>query len=173
MAGEDYELTDSHAHALKMKPFRRPQSAQTTSQIARKSCRPAETLGLKRKENKKRAAATLRFATLFLVILSTPLVISSQAHPGNPKHSPTPTDSVTLAWNADPATSNPGTNPAGYMLYIGTSSGNYTQTTNVGTATAVTVSSLQSGTTYYFAVTAYNSAGVQSPFSNQVSYKAP
>jgi hypothetical protein len=91
-----------------------------------------------------------------------------------PTPSPTPSgDSVTLAWNADSQTSNPATNPTGYRLHFGTSSGNYTQTQDVGNATSGTVSSLTSGTTYYFAVTAYNAGGVDSPFSNQVSFKAP
>jgi hypothetical protein len=90
-----------------------------------------------------------------------------------PTPSPTPSTSVTLAWNPDAVTSDPGTNPVGYRLHIGLASGNYTQTTNVGNTTAVTVSNLISGSTYYFAVTAYNAAGVESPDSNQISYHAP
>ena len=87
--------------------------------------------------------------------------------------SPTPSTSITLAWNADSATSDPGTNPTGYKLHIGFSSGNYTQTENVGKVTTATVSSLKSGSTYYFVVTAYDAAGIQSPYSNQVSYTVP
>jgi hypothetical protein len=59
---------------------------------------------------------------------------------------------------------------------MGLSSGNYMQTTKVGSATAVTVTNLISGSTYYFAVTAYNAAGVDSPYSNQdltQSHNAP
>jgi hypothetical protein len=67
--------------------------------------------------------------------------------------------SVTLAWNADAATSNPGTNPVGYRLHMGLSSGNYTQTIGVGNATAVTVTNLTSRSAYSFAVTAYNAGG--------------
>ena len=73
--------------------------------------------------------------------------------------------SVTLAWNTD-------TDPTvvGYNLDYGTSSGNLTQTEDVGNTTTTTVSGLTAGTTYYFAVTAYNAAGVNSVNSNVVVY---
>src|SRR5438876_8767996 len=72
---------------------------------------------------------------------------------------------VTLAWDADP-------NVVGYRLYSGTTSGVYTQTTEVGNALAVSVSNLANGNTYFFVVTAYNAAAVESAPSNQVSYIA-
>jgi hypothetical protein len=90
-----------------------------------------------------------------------------------PAPTPTPTRSVTLAWDANPATSDSGTNTVGYRLHLGTASGNYTQTIDVGSVTTVTVASLTSGTTYYFVVAAYNAAGVEGPYSNQVSYQVP
>src|SRR5207302_6900558 len=65
---------------------------------------------------------------------------------------------VTLAWDPD---SDP--TVTGYRLYVGTYSGVYTQTVEVGNATSTLVSNLASGATYYFAVTAYNSASVESP----------
>ena len=58
-------------------------------------------------------------------------------------------------------------------MHLGLSSGNYTQTENVGSATTVRVTSLISGSTYYFVVTAYDAAGIESPYSNQVSYTVP
>ena len=78
------------------------------------------------------------------------------------------TQSVTLAWNqsTDPTV-------AGYNLYYGGASGNYTNTLSAGNATNITVSGLVEGITYYFAATTYNSSGVQSPFSNEVSYSVP
>jgi len=73
--------------------------------------------------------------------------------------------SVTLAWNAVNGV-------AGYHLHYGTASGTYSQTTDVGAITTATVSRLTPGLTYYFVVTAYNVAGLQSLPSNQVSFLA-
>jgi hypothetical protein len=75
---------------------------------------------------------------------------------------------ITLAWD-------PGAAPdiAGYRLYSGTASGVYTKVTEVGNATTTAVSNLGAGTTYFFAVTAYNTAGLESPPSNQISYTVP
>jgi hypothetical protein len=81
--------------------------------------------------------------------------------------------SVVLTWNADSATSDSGTNATGYRLHWGSASGVYTQTQDAGNNLTATVSSLTSGTTYYFVVTAYNSAGVDSSPSNEISYTAP
>src|SRR6266478_6225161 len=75
---------------------------------------------------------------------------------------------VTLAWDPD---SDP--NVVGYRLHSGTTSGVYTQTTEVGNVTAASVSNLASGNTYFFVVTAYNAAAVESAPSNEVSYIAP
>src|ERR1700750_3075795 len=60
--------------------------------------------------------------------------------------------SVSLAWNASPDT-----NVVGYVLYYGTSSGNYTNRIDMGTNTTATIDGLKNpGTNYYFAATAYN-----------------
>ncbi|MBV8376908.1 MAG: fibronectin type III domain-containing protein [Verrucomicrobia bacterium] len=90
-----------------------------------------------------------------------------------PTTSPTPVESVTLDWDANPSTGDPGTNTVGYRIHLGLSSGDYTQTTTLGNVTTVTLSNLVSGTTYYYVVTAYNSAGLDSAPSNEVSYTAP
>ena len=70
---------------------------------------------------------------------------------------------ATLAWNAvtDPSLS-------GYNIKVGTASGLYTRTITVGNVTSYTVDSLTKGTTYFFVVTAYNSAGESLP-SNEIS----
>jgi len=73
-------------------------------------------------------------------------------------------ESVGLSW--DPNSEN---DLAGYLVYYGTASGNYSQTQPATTASA-TVPNLNSGTTYYFAVTAYNTNGLESGYSNEVSY---
>ena len=63
---------------------------------------------------------------------------------------------VTLAW--DPS---PGTNIiANYNLYYGAASGTYTSSVSAGTATTVSISNLVEGTTYYFAATAVDTAGL-------------
>ncbi len=76
--------------------------------------------------------------------------------------------SITLAWD-------PSIDPAvvGYQLYVGSVSGVYTSVIDVGAATTATVPGLTVGATYYFAVTAYNSMGVESPFSGEISYVVP
>jgi fibronectin type 3 domain-containing protein len=80
--------------------------------------------------------------------------------------STTTTNAASLIWNA-----NTDTNLAGYNVYQATSSGAYT--TPVATvpkpATSYTVTGLKTGTTYFFVITAYNSAGVESLLSNEVS----
>ena len=76
--------------------------------------------------------------------------------------------SVTLGW--DPASGNA---VAGYHLYVGGVSGKYTNMVDTGMATSGTVSGLAAGTTYYFAVTAYDVTGLESPFSPEVSYTIP
>jgi fibronectin type 3 domain-containing protein len=71
---------------------------------------------------------------------------------------------ATLAWDAS--------SPAGvigYKLYYGTSSGNYSQSIDVGNSTSYTVSNLTDGQTYYFAAKAYDSAGNLSGYSNEAS----
>ncbi len=76
--------------------------------------------------------------------------------------------SVTLAWDAN---SEP--DLAGYILRWGTASGNYTAQTNLATVTTNTVSGLAAGTTYHFAVSAYNTSGLESGPSAEVVYTVP
>lgn len=58
-------------------------------------------------------------------------------------------------------------NISGYRVYIGTSPRTYTRWENAGTNVTHTVTNLSAGTTYYFAVTAINSFGQESGFSNE------
>ena len=75
---------------------------------------------------------------------------------------------VQLAWDT-PQNST----AAGYVLYYGTACKAYSNRVDLGTNTVATVPNLQEGETYYFAVTAYNSAGVESAFSSETSYITP
>lgn len=81
---------------------------------------------------------------------------------------------VSLAW--DPPVVNtdgtPVSNLAGYRLYYGTAPHAYSNILTAGTATAV-VSNLQEGVTYYFAAVAFNDQGVESSFSEEISWTAP
>ena len=74
---------------------------------------------------------------------------------------------VTVAW--DPETD---PNVAGYKVYYGTASRSYQYNNDAGKNTTSTVSNLQTGTTYYFAVTAYNATDIESGYSAEVSYAA-
>ncbi len=75
---------------------------------------------------------------------------------------------VTLAWNP------PSAEYGGFIVAYGTSSGSYTETQDVGAQAIYTVTSLNPGQTYYFAVKAYDRARkIESPFSNQVSVTLP
>jgi hypothetical protein len=79
-----------------------------------------------------------------------------------------PVSSVTLVWDA-----NTETDIAGYKMYVGTASGTYAAPVDVGKVTTYCVTNLVSGTTYYFAVTAYNTSGMESPKSAEISKVAP
>ena len=85
-----------------------------------------------------------------LVVLLTP----ASAHSGT----------ITLAWDAS---STPDL-VAGYVVYYGTSSGNYTLSVDAGTATSVVVTNLTDGVRYYFVVRARNSVGALSGPSNEI-----
>ena len=73
---------------------------------------------------------------------------------------------ATLAWNASTES-----DLAGYKVYRGTGSGTYGAplTTLPKTTTSYTATGLLNGTTYFFAITAYDSSGNESTFSNEVS----
>ena len=76
------------------------------------------------------------------------------------------TSSVTLTWAA-----NTESDLAGYKVYRATSSGAYGAplVTLTGNITSYVATGLQSGTTYFFVVTSYDSAGNESARSTEVS----
>lgn len=73
---------------------------------------------------------------------------------------------ATLSWDASG-----GSDLAGYKIYQATTSGAYEAPIAALTmdATSYTVTGLETGTTYFFTVTAYNSDGAESSFSNEAS----
>lgn len=93
-------------------------------------------------------------------------------------------NSATLSWDA-PITSADGTpltDLMGYKVYYGAGSGNYTEIIDVGSASCqdingqtectTTVGNLSAGD-YYFVVTAYDTSGNESNYSNEVSKTIP
>ena len=74
--------------------------------------------------------------------------------------------SVTLEWdrNSDDVT-------AGYYVYYGTSSGNYSGNVDVGSSTTAVVNLNDPYATYYFAVQAYSATGDRSPMSVELMFK--
>lgn len=76
--------------------------------------------------------------------------------------------SVALTWNPSVAT-----NVAGYKVFLGTASHNYSATNTAGLTTNTTISGLVEGQTYYFSAASYDSAGNQSTNSTEVSYAVP
>jgi hypothetical protein len=85
-----------------------------------------------------------------------------------PAPPPASLSTATLQWSA-PSDSR----VQGYRVYYGTSSRAYQQTRGAGldsgSTTQLVVSNLQSGRTYYFAVTSYDAAGNESDYSNEVT----
>jgi hypothetical protein len=74
---------------------------------------------------------------------------------------------VTLTWTA-----NRESDLAGYKVYVGTASGTYNFPGSAfvtGNVTSYTVANLPKNQTYFFAISAYDSAGNESPLSAEVS----
>ncbi len=87
--------------------------------------------------------------------------------------SPARTSSVTLSW-VPPTTNTDGTRLvglAGFRVFYGTASGLYSQNLSIASpsVTSVVLEGLGSGLTWYFAVTAVASDGVESAYATEVS----
>jgi PKD repeat protein len=105
--------------------------------------------------DKSKEAIYAAFIVLFFLML-----IAKPVHAG----------SVTLSWDA-PITYEDGTpltDLAGYKIYYGTSSGLYSDFINVSNVTTYDITNLINGSTYYFAVTAYDISGSESTYSEEV-----
>jgi hypothetical protein len=73
---------------------------------------------------------------------------------------------VTLAWDASPCAC-----AAGYRLYYGTNTRSYQFVTNTGLVLTQSVVLPQCGR-WFFAATAYDTNGLESDFSNEVSWES-
>lgn len=99
--------------------------------------------------------------------------IGGEVPPGE-EPPPGETFAVTLSWDA-PTTNADGTPLAdlsGYKVYDGSTSGQYTMTTDVGNVTTATLEGYPAGT-YYFTVVAYDASGNESDYSNEVIATLP
>ena len=124
------------------------------------------------------------FSLFFIIFLVLPLLYacgtgtsdsnagpSQQLNTGDSPSSNTniKTSEVTLAWE-EPTTNidgTPLTDLEGYRVYFGPGSGNYRYKNDVGTATTCTIGGLTPGY-WCFVVTAYDTAGNESDYSNEV-----
>lgn len=80
--------------------------------------------------------------------------------------------SATLSWGP-PLTNEDGTaltDLAGYKIYYGTFSGDYTYSIVAGNVLTFQINDLQERLTYYFTVIAYDTSGNESIYSNEVSH---
>jgi hypothetical protein len=101
--------------------------------------------------------------------LDTPSTVSDNSGTNNTK------GTLTITWDA-PKTNTDGSPAmvAGYNIYVGTASGFYTAVSDVGNVTSHTVSDLSlTERTYYIAITAYDTSGNESDFSNEVIRTVP
>jgi hypothetical protein len=99
-------------------------------------------------------------STLFFLLLALYFILS---------YSISYAAQATLTW--DPPVDS--TEETRYMIHYGTVSGAYSQSIDVGNTTSHTVSNLNDGQRYYFATTAYNHAGQESGYSNEVCNRPP
>ncbi len=71
---------------------------------------------------------------------------------------------INLGWNAVPEAG-----IQGYRIHVGTQSNQYTKTYDAGTATTFTVSDLEAGKGYHFAVSAIGGNGLESDLSDEIT----
>jgi hypothetical protein len=98
--------------------------------------------------------STTQLVLSFLLILASLVLFAQHAYCG----------AVTLAWDPN----SPSEGIAGYRLYYGTESRSYTGVIDITNGTLKKVSKLAKGYHYYFAVTAYNEAGQESDYSEEL-----
>ena len=97
---------------------------------------------------------------------SVSIPVSLTVAPTTTTGSSTPTSNTAASLTWDPITD---TGIAGYNVYVGTAPGVYGAPINVGNVTSRIIDNLAVGSTYYFVVTTYNTSGVESIRSNEVS----
>ena len=102
--------------------------------------------------------------------VSTSSVVSPSSGSSGGTGGGTATGTASLAWHA-PTTNTDGTpltDLGGFKVHYGRTPGSYTNTVTIGNVTSYSVGNLAPGT-YYFTVTAYDTTGLESSYSNEVS----
>lgn len=111
------------------------------------------------------------YSALFAVALPLFLAACGGASGGSTDgvNSAGTSNAATLAWDPPAGT----TDVSGYRLYYGTASGSYMEGIDVGNVTSYTLLGLNSATRFYFAVTAMDSSGNESIYSNEAFKDVP
>jgi hypothetical protein len=105
-------------------------------------------------------------------ILATPVcralvaLVAFSSYPAVSGAASLPSTAVSLAWDPNPEP------VAGYKVHFGTESGSYSVVMDVGPITRAALPAVTLGTTYYLAVSAYDSAGKEGPRSNELKVTA-
>ena len=124
--------------------------------------------------NYMRKFVHVKIFAIYLIIATLFLISACGGGGGESSHGVSSSDttgssSITLEWDAPQANVDGSglTDLAGYKIYYGTSSDIYTQYIDVGNTTNSTIDNLSAGI-WCFATTAYNTAGNESDYSNQI-----
>lgn len=143
------------------------QAGAATSSLGKKTAEEATSMG-----NISAAKIPAVFSRIAFFALLLVTMVAATLHTGA---STAQAAQAGLSWSAPTTNSNgtPITDLAGYKLYVGNASRSYQQKLDMGKITNYSVANLTDGSTYYFAVTAYNSAGVESPYSTEVTKVFP
>lgn len=96
-------------------------------------------------------------------MLGVALLFSATNLPADPT---TNAPSITLAWNAVNNTP-----VAGYKIYFGSGTRNYTNVVNAGTNLTVSITNFSRGVNYFFAATSVTTNSLESDYSSEVTYK--
>jgi len=133
-----------------------------------------------KQENTKRKITTLLLLSLAIILIaagcgktgvsSTDLNNYVDGNSSTPNSASDIIEPVTLSWS-EPSFNADGTpltgDLAGYIIYYGQGTDNYTDSVDIGHFTSASVSDLTYGT-WCFTVTAYDAAGNESDFSEEI-----
>jgi fibronectin type 3 domain-containing protein len=79
-----------------------------------------------------------------------------------------PSPTITVEWDASTST-----NVVSYNIYYGIGHGQYTNRVQITSGLTIRITLAERGLKYYLAATAVDSTGLESDFSNEITYTAP